>query len=88
MNRAMAGALGLVLLAAMAGLAPYDCGRLYVRFLERLSFQAEKLSGERLAAFHRGSLRIFDACDAGHMRDAPAKFTELEIRLASQSRAN
>jgi hypothetical protein len=33
-------------------------------------------------------LRIFDACDAGHLRDVEAKFGELEIRLGRLSNTN
>jgi hypothetical protein len=87
-NMKRVGAFGLVLLAAVPSPTPVDCGKPYVAFLEKLSLEADKLSGERLAGLHRGGLRIFDACDAGHMRDVSAKFAELEVRLAAPSSAN
>jgi hypothetical protein len=87
MKHATLGALGLVFLGA-APSTLVDCGNPYVAFHERLSHRAENISGERLAALHRGSLRIFDACDAGHLRDVEAKFGELEIRLGRLSNTN
>jgi hypothetical protein len=33
-------------------------------------------------------LRIFDACDAGHLRDVQAKFVDLEMRLDTPSNVN
>ena len=67
-KRAMLAALGLTFLSGAPNSAPVDCGTPYVAFHERLSHNAENMSGERLAALHRGSLRIFDACDAGRAR--------------------
>jgi hypothetical protein len=81
MKHAMLGVLGLGFLAAAPSSTPVDCGNPYVAFHERLSHHAGNISGERLAALHRGSLRIFDACDGGHLPDVQAKFVELEMRL-------
>ena len=83
MKHPMLGVLGLGFLGAAPSSNPVECGNPYVAFHERLSHHAENLSGERLAALHRVSLRIFDACDAGHLRDVQAKFVELEMRLGA-----
>jgi len=60
-----------------------DCGPSYVGFLERLSYHSEAMSGERLATLHRDGLRIFDACDCGHLTDVRARFAALEKRLGA-----
>jgi hypothetical protein len=88
MKHPMLGALGLGFLAAAPSFTPVECGNPYVAFHERLSHHAENISGERLAALHRVSLRIFDACDAGHLRDMQAKFVEIEMRLDAPRNAN
>jgi hypothetical protein len=88
MKQAMLGALGLASLAAAPSSSPVECGKPYVAFHERLRHRAATISGERLAAFHRGSLRIFDACDAGHLDDVEARLVELEIRLGAASHMN
>jgi hypothetical protein len=88
MKHAMLGALGLAFLAAAPSSNPVDCGNSYVAFHERLSHHAEKISAERLAVLQRGSLRIFAACDAGHLRDVQAKFVDLEMRLDTPSNVN
>jgi len=88
MKHAMLGAIGLAFLAAAPSSVPVDCGNSYVAFHQRLSRHGENISAERLATLHRGSLRIFDACDAGHLRDVQAKFVELEMRLDTPSNVN
>jgi hypothetical protein len=88
MKHAMLGALGLGFLAAAPNSPPIDCGNSYAAFHQRLSYLAENISGERLATLHQTSLRIFDACDAGHLRDVQARFVELVMRLTTPSTAN
>jgi hypothetical protein len=56
------------------------CGPAYVGFVERLSERANTLSAPRLATLHRQAVRIFHACDTGHMTDAEARLRELEAR--------
>ena len=82
MKQALFGALAVCLLAAPTSM-PIDCRGAYVGFLERVGQRTHALSGERLAALHRGGLRIFDACDAGHLADVDTKYAELELRLAA-----
>jgi hypothetical protein len=84
MKHAMMSAFGLGFLATASSFTPIDCGNPYVAFHERLSHHTGNIPGEQVAALHRGSLRIFDACDAGHLRDVEAKFVELETRLMSK----
>jgi hypothetical protein len=82
MKQALFSALAVGLLATPDS-TPVDCGGCYVSFLERVSQHAPSLSGDRLAALHRGGLRIFDACDSGHLGDVQARFAELEHRLGA-----
>ena len=85
MKHPMLGALGSVSWERRR-VPPPSNAAIHCRLHERLSHHAEDLSGERLAALHRVSLRIFDACDAGHLRDVQAKFVELEMRLDAPSK--
>ena len=54
------------------------CNAAYVDFVQRVSNDADTLPAERLAALHRGGLRIFDACDSGHLLNPETKFRSLE----------
>ena len=82
MKQALFGALAAGMLTAPTS-TPVDCRGAYVSFLERVGQRTYALSGERLAALHRGGLRIFDACDAGHLADVDTRYAELEVRLAA-----
>ena len=86
MKQALFSALAVGLMATPDP-APVDCGGCYVSFLERVSQTAPALPGERLVALHRGGLRIFDACDSGHLSDVQARFGELEHRLGTPADA-
>jgi hypothetical protein len=46
--------------------------------VQRVSDRVDHLPPERLAALHRGGLRIFDACDSGHLQNPERKFRSLE----------
>jgi hypothetical protein len=92
MKQAVVSALALALVATPAlvttpdsqnASTSVDCGGTYVHFLERISREADAMSGEQLAALHRGSLRIFYACDSGHLADVQTKFVELENRVVT-----
>ena len=87
MKQALFSALAVGLLTAPTSTS-VNCGSTYVGFLERLSHRAQAMPGERLAAIHRGGLRIFDACDTGHLQDVQGKFSELERRLGTPTDAN
>lgn len=82
MKQALFGALAVGWLAAPTS-TPVDCRGAYVSFLERLAERVHALSGERLVALHRGGLRIFDACDSGHLSDVQERYAELERRLSA-----
>lgn len=82
MKQALFGALAAGMLTAPTA-TPVDCRGAYVSFLERVGQRTHEFSGERLAALHRGALRIFDACNSGHLADVDAKYAELEQRLAA-----
>ena len=53
-----------------------NCDRSLINFFQRLGEQ-EDMAGDRLANLHRGALRIFDACDAGHLANPEPKFRQL-----------
>jgi hypothetical protein len=79
--------LSAVVLGLLATPAPasVDCGRLYVVFLERVASRVAAMSGEKLIAIHRRALRLFDACDVGHVTDVDWRFAELEKLAQSES---
>jgi hypothetical protein len=72
--------LGAILLgmSAMSITADGNCGNSYAHFLDRVSLSGDAMSGDRLATLHRRALRIFDACDSGHMQNPDAMYWELE----------
>ena len=72
-----------VLLAALLGVliasdTEPTCGPAYVDFVQRLRDRVDDLPAERLAALHRGGLRIFDACDSGHLQNPERTLRSLE----------
>lgn len=71
------GLSGIFLVFATTNSA-VNCDGAYVHFLQHVSQRASFLSGERLATFHRRGLRIFDACDSGHISNPETRFRELE----------
>jgi hypothetical protein len=86
MLRAVLGAIVLGM-TAMPISADVNCGNSYVHFMERVGHRWDAMPGDRLATFHRSALRIFDACDSGHMRNPDATFWELENSLGSLGNA-
>ena len=76
MLRAMLSAVVLAT-TALPVATDINCDRRYLDFVERLSSRDE-VSGDRLANLHRGGLRIFDACDAGHLDNPEPMFRRLE----------
>jgi hypothetical protein len=79
--------LSAVLLGLLATPAPAgaDCGRIYVVFLERVASRVATMSAEKLVVIHRRALRLFDACDVGHVTDVDWRFAELERLAQSES---
>ena len=71
--------LSAVLFAVLiAGAGERTCSIAYVDSVQRVSNRVDDLPAERLAALHRGGLRIFDACDSGHLQNPERKFRSLE----------
>jgi hypothetical protein len=68
--------LGSVLLS-FTGAAEGSCPAAYVDFVQRVAARSD-LSADRLAALHRRGLRIFDACDSGHLQNPERTFKSLE----------
>ena len=75
--------LGAVLLGvtAMPVSTDVNCGKAYMNFLERVSHHGDEMAGGRLATLHRSALRIFDACDIGHIDNPEPIFRKLENSL-------
>ena len=65
-------------LSAMPISSDANCDIAYQAFIERLSQRGRALSSAQLIATHRSALRIFDACDAGHLDNIEAKLRALE----------
>lgn len=82
--RRMVLSLGLLGVSALPISSDTNCGIAYIRFAERLEVQQTAMGGEKLAHFHRAALRIFDACDSGHVENANGKFDRLLPNLAAQ----
>ena len=68
----------LLSVTAMPVSTDVNCGKAYMNFLERVSHRGDETSGDRLAVLHRSALRIFDACDIGHMDNPEPLFRKLE----------
>jgi len=69
----------VVLLLSVAPLASdTQCGSYYVAFLEHMRSRLPSLTTQDLVRLHRLGLRIFDACETGHLENAERKFRELE----------
>jgi hypothetical protein len=50
------------------------CGNAYTAFLEHMWRRAPSMTAENLARANCGGLRIFDACDTGHLENAEQRF--------------
>src|SRR6185436_16092610 len=67
----------LLALTAMPLSSEGDCDRAYVLFMDSVG-SAPVADGKRLADFHRRALRIFYACDSGHMQKPEIVFQQLK----------
>ena len=72
-------AVALLLGTAPAIAGDYTCGLAYREFVQRLNAQADTLSADRFASLQRQGLRIFDACETGHLINPGARLRALEI---------
>ena len=70
-------------MSAMPISSDAHCDIAYGAFTERLSHRGPSLSSSQLIDVHRRALRIFDACDAGHLVNVEAKFRALEYARSS-----
>jgi hypothetical protein len=55
-----------------------DCAAAYLDFMERAGNRASTISPEQLARSHRSALRIYYACETGHLQDTEGRFRRLE----------
>jgi len=85
MTRALLSAFILGIPLVTPSSSAVDCGSPYVAFLQRVSLRTEAMPGEALVALHRRALRIFDACDCGHMTDVERRLAELEKQARSDT---
>jgi hypothetical protein len=85
MTRALLSAVLLGTVLGTPSSSAVDCGSPYIAFLERVSLRAEAMQAETLVAVHRRALRIFDACDCGHMTDVERRLAELEKQARSET---
>ena len=65
-------------MSAMPISSDANCYNAYGAFMERLSHRGQSLSSAQLIDMHRRALRIYDACDAGHLVNVEAKFRALQ----------
>ena len=75
--------LSAVILVVATTSSAVNCESAYVNFVQRVSQRASALSGDRLATLHRRALRIFDACDGGHINNPDFRFRDLETRAVA-----
>jgi hypothetical protein len=75
MSRTIA-ALILLSVSALPLASDVICDVPYAKFVQALS--ARDLSGARLADLNRRALRIFDACDSGHIENPETMLRALE----------
>ena len=73
----------LITLALVGGVAPpisalEKCDTAFTNFMRRLSERADKMPVPRLVMLHRQAVRIFYACDTGHLPDPEDHFRRLE----------
>ena len=74
MARALLGAVVLAM-TVMPLSSEVDCDNPYRIFMEGSG--RSDVDGDRLASLHRAALRIFDACDSGHLKDPDARLRKL-----------
>jgi hypothetical protein len=70
-------AIALLVTSAMPLSSDIQCDRAYSTFIEHLTDQSV-VDGDRLALLHRAALRIFQACDSGHLQNPDSHFRDLE----------
>ena len=66
----------ILCMSAMPLSSEANCDKAYVTFVEHLT--STLTDGDRLAYLHRAGLRIFYACDSGHLPDPDPQFRALE----------
>jgi hypothetical protein len=76
--RRMLIAVAVVIGCLSAASAADQCDAAYLNFMERLNYRAERLPAHQLAVLHRQAIRIFDACDMGHLTNAEERFRNLD----------
>jgi hypothetical protein len=62
----------------IVGAGERTCSTAYVDFVQRVSDRVEHLPAARLAALHRAGLRIYYACDSGHLQNPERMLRSLE----------
>jgi hypothetical protein len=69
--------IALLVTPAMPLSSEIQCDRAYSTFIEHL-IDRSMVDGHHLALLHRAALRIFQACDSGHLQNPDSHFRDLE----------
>ena len=77
MIRALVSAVVIALTATPLS-SDVHCGNAYAAFLDHIGRRSFTMTAEQLVTAHRNGLRIFDACDSGHLENAEQRFRDLE----------
>ena len=81
MRRALLGTL-LLAMTALPLSADGNCDREYVAFMDHVGRMPAATNGDHLANIHRKALRIFYACDSGHLQKPETFFRALQEDIA------
>ena len=68
--------VALLAMSASPLASKVDCGQPFISFVQKIN--EKPIPGSELAAVHRHALRIFDACDTGHLLDPDVRLRQLE----------
>lgn len=69
------GIIALWVIWGVYGHRKFNCIESYKHFLEKPL--SKELSPERFASAHRWALRVYDACEMGHLKDAERLYERL-----------
>jgi hypothetical protein len=71
----------ILVMTAMPLSSDGNCDHAYVAFMDHLGNTPVATDGYRLADVHRKALRIFHACDSGHIQKPEIMFRDLEREI-------
>jgi hypothetical protein len=71
----------IVGLSATPLISDVDCRNPYATFVQTIT--VAPLSGDALAAAQRAGLRVYDACDTGHLEDPEYRLRQIQEKYAA-----